>query len=345
LIDARKAIEVLYAREDLSSEDMSHLMREIMSGSLPELQIAGFLTALQVKGLTVEEVHAAASVMREFSLKVSVNDTETLVDTCGTGGDGVKTFNISTAAAFVVAAAGGRVAKHGGRSVSSSSGSADVLEALGVNIALTPQQVAKCIDEAGVGFMFAPSHHTAMKYAGPVRKELGVRTIFNILGPLTNPADAKIQVMGVFDRSLLRLQAEVLKKFGSRRALIVRGDDGLDEISPVGATSIAELCDGVISEYSVSPSLFGMDAFEISNIRVETKEEAVEMFRAAISGRHDFAVSALAMNAGAAIYAADICTTLEDGVDLAKQLIGDGSVKRKFEAFVAFTNAFKSDQT
>ncbi|MEL0071128.1 MAG: anthranilate phosphoribosyltransferase, partial [Betaproteobacteria bacterium] len=221
---------------------MSHLMRKIMSGALPELQIAGFLTALQVKGLTVEEVHAAASVMREFSLKVSVNDTETLVDTCGTGGDGVKTFNISTAAAFVVAAAGGRVAKHGGRSVSSSSGSADVLEALGVNIALTPQQVAKCIDEEGVGFMFAPSHHTAMKYAGPVRKELGVRTIFNILGPLTNPADAKIQVMGVFDRSLLRLQAEVLKKFGSRRALIVRGDDGLDEISPVSNTSIAELC-------------------------------------------------------------------------------------------------------
>jgi anthranilate phosphoribosyltransferase len=345
LIDARKAIEALYAREDLSSEEMSHLMRAIMSGTLPELQIAGFLTALQVKGLTVEEVHAAASVMREFSLKVSLSDTETLVDTCGTGGDGVKTFNISTAAAFVVAAAGGRVAKHGGRSVSSSSGSADVLEALGVNIALTPQQVAKCIDEAGVGFMFAPSHHTAMKYAGPVRKELGVRTIFNILGPLTNPADAKIQVMGVFDKSLLRLQAEVLKKFGSRRALIVRGDDGLDEISPVGTTSIAELCDGVISEYSVSPSLFGIDSFDISKIRVETKEDAVEMFRAAVAGQHDFAVSALAINAGAAIYAADISTTLEHGVDLAKRLIGDGSVKRKFEAFVAFTSSLKSDQT
>jgi anthranilate phosphoribosyltransferase len=328
LIDVRKAIEALYARDDLSSEDMSHLMRAIMSGALPDLQIAGFLTALQVKGLTVEEVHAAASVMREFSLKVSVNDTETLVDTCGTGG-----------------AAGGRVAKHGGRSVSSSSGSADVLEALGVNIALTPQQVAKCIDEEGVGFMFAPSHHTAMKYAGPVRKELGVRTIFNILGPLTNPADAKIQVMGVFDKPLLRLQAEVLKKFGSRRALIVRGEDGLDEISPAVATLIAELRDGVISEYMVSPSLFEMDPFEISKIRVETKEEAVEMFRTAVGGEHDFAVSALAMNAGAAIYAADISSKLEDGVDLAKRLIGDGSVKRKFEAFVAFTNAFKSDQT
>ena len=345
MIDARKAIEALYAREDLSSEEMSHLMRAIMSGTLPELQIAGFLTALQVKGLTVEEVHAAASVMREFSLKVSLSDTETLVDTCGTGGDGVKTFNISTAAAFVVAAAGGRVAKHGGRSVSSSSGSADVLEALGVNIALTPQQVAKCIDEAGVGFMFAPSHHTAMKYAGPVRKELGVRTIFNILGPLTNPADAKIQVMGVFDKSLLRLQAEVLKKFGSRRALIVRGEDGLDEISPAVATSIAELRDGVISEYTVSPSLFGMDPFEISKIRVETKEEAVEMFRTAVGGQHDFAVSALVMNAGAAIYAADICSTLESGVGLAKRLIGDGSVERKFEAFVSFTNTFKSNQT
>ena len=345
MIDARKAIEALYAREDLSSENMLGLMRDIMSGAVPQLQIAGFLTALQVKRPTVDEVHAAAMVMREFSLKVPATQTETLVDTCGTGGDGVKTFNISTAAAFVVAAAGGRVAKHGGRSVSSSSGSADVLEALGVNITMMPEQVAKCIDEVGVGFMFAPAHHAAMKYAAPVRKELGVRTIFNILGPLTNPADAKIQVMGVFDKSLLRLQAEVLKKFGSRRALIVRGDDGLDEISPVGATSIAELCDGVISEYSVSPSLFGMDPFEISKIRVETKEDAVEMFRAAVGGQHDFAVSALAMNAGAAIYAADISTTLAHGVDLAKRLIGDGSVKRKFEAFVAFTNAFNSDQT
>ena len=345
MIDARKAIEACYVREDLSSEDMLGLMRDIMSGSVPQLQIAGFLTALQVKGLTVEEVHAAAMVMREFSLKVPVTQTETLVDTCGTGGDGVKTFNISTAVAFVVAAAGGRVAKHGGRSVSSSSGSADVLEALGVNIALTPERVAMCIDEVGVGFMFAPAHHAAMKYAAPVRKELGVRTIFNILGPLTNPAGAKIQVMGVFDKSLLRLQAEVLKKFGSRRALIVRGDDGLDEISPVGTTSIAELCDEVISEYTVSPSLFGMGPFGISNIQVETKEDAVAMFHDAVGGRHDFAASVLAMNAGAAIYAADICSTLEDGVGLAKRLISDGSVERKFEAFVSFTNTFKSNQT
>ena len=319
-------------------------MRDIMSGAVPQLQIAGFLTALQVKGPTVDEVHAAALVMREFSLKVPVTKTETLVDTCGTGGDGVKTFNISTAAAFVLAAAGGRVAKHGGRSVSSSSGSADVLEALGVNITMTPEQVAKCIDQVGVGFMFAPAHHAAMKYAAPVRKELGVRTIFNILGPLTNPADAKIQVMGVFDKSLLRLQAEVLKKFGSRRALIVRGDDGLDEISPVGTTSIAELRDEVISEYTVSPFSFAMDSFEISKIQVESKEDAVAMFRAAISGRDEFAASALAMNAGAAIYAADIRSKLEDGVDLAKQLIGDGSVARQFDAFVSFTNTFRSDR-
>ena len=341
--DARKAIEALYARKDLSSEDMLGLMRDIMSGAVPQLQIAGFLTALQVKGPTVDEVHAAALVMREFSLKVPVTKTQTLVDTCGTGGDGVKTFNISTAAAFVLAAAGGRVAKHGGRSVSSSSGSADVLEALGVNITMTPEQVAKCIDQVGVGFMFAPAHHAAMKYAAPVRKELGVRTIFNILGPLTNPADAKIQVMGVFDKSLLRLQAEVLKKFGSRRALIVRGDDGLDEISPVGTTSIAELRDEVISEYTVSPFSFGMDSFEISKIQVESKEDAVAMFRAAISGRDEFAASALAMNAGAAIYAADIRSKLEDGVDLAKRLIGDGSVARQFDAFVSFTNAFKPE--
>ena len=343
MIDARKAIEALYARKDLSSEDMLGLMRDIMSGAVPQLQIAGFLTALQVKGPTVDEVHAAALVMREFSLKVPVTKTQTLVDTCGTGGDGVKTFNISTAAAFVLAAAGGRVAKHGGRSVSSSSGSADVLEALGVNITMTPEQVAKCIDQVGVGFMFAPAHHAAMKYAAPVRKELGVRTIFNILGPLTNPADAKIQVMGVFDKSLLRLQAEVLKKFGSRRALIVRGDDGLDEISPVGTTSIAELRDEVISEYTVSPFSFGMDSFEISKIQVESKEDAVAMFRAAISGRDEFAASALAMNAGAAIYAADIRSKLEDGVDLAKRLIGDGSVARQFDAFVSFTNAFKPE--
>jgi len=344
LIDARKAIEALYARKDLSSEDMLGLMRDIMSGAVPQLQIAGFLTALQVKGPTVDEVHAAALVMREFSLKVPVTKTETLVDTCGTGGDGVKTFNISTAAAFVLAAAGGRVAKHGGRSVSSSSGSADVLEALGVNITMTPEQVAKCIDQVGVGFMFAPAHHAAMKYAAPVRKELGVRTIFNILGPLTNPADAKIQVMGVFDKSLLRLQAEVLKKFGSRRALIVRGDDGLDEISPVGTTSIAELRDEVISEYTVSPFSFAMDSFEISKIQVESKEDAVAMFRAAISGRDEFAASALAMNAGAAIYAADIRSKLEDGVDLAKRLISDGSVARQFDAFVSFTNTFRSDR-
>jgi anthranilate phosphoribosyltransferase len=310
-----------------------------MGGSVPPELIAGFLVGLQFKGYTVTEMTAAAEVMRELSLKVEVVDREKLVDTCGTGGDGTKTFNISTAASFVVAAAGGRVAKHGGRSVSSSSGSADVLEALGARIDLEPEQVSECLNEVGVGFMFAPSHHSAMKYAAPVRKALGIKTLFNVLGPLTNPAGAKRQVMGVYDPALLVKQAEVLRNLGSVRAMIVHGNNGLDEISPSGVTHVAELHEGRISEYTVCVEDFGHAPVDLSDLCVDGVDQAVKMLRDSLSGGFDQGAVALGLNAGAALYMLGLRDSLQEAVGLARSTIESGAALAKLEEFVAYTNA------
>ena len=337
----REVLEQFLNGQDLSHDQMVEAMRMIMGGSVPPELIAGFLVGLQFKGYTVTEMTAAAEVMRELSLKVEVVDREKLVDTCGTGGDGTKTFNISTAASFVVAAAGGRVAKHGGRSVSSSSGSADVLEALGARIDLEPEQVSECLNEVGVGFMFAPSHHSAMKHAAPVRKALGVKTLFNVLGPLTNPAGAKRQVMGVYDSALLVKQAQVLQKLGSSRAMIVCGDDGLDEISPSGVTHVAELQEGRISEYTVCVEDFGLAPVDLLSLRVDDVEQAVKMLSDSLSGEFEQGKTALSLNAGAALYVLGFRESLRESVGLARSVIESGAALAKLEEFVEYSNAIR----
>jgi len=335
----QEAIECFYRRGDLSHEQMKIIMRAIMSGDVPPELTAAFLVGIQVKGPTVEEVSAATAVIREFSMSVNVERADHLIDTCGTGGDGRKTFNISTASAFVVAAAGGRVAKHGGRSVTSSSGSADVLEALGARIDLEPEDVAGCIESVGIGFMFAPAHHKAMRFAAPVRKALGVKTLFNIVGPLSNPAGARRQVMGVFDKNLLVQQALVLKRLGSERAMIVHGDNGLDEISPSGLTHVAELRDGEVLEYQLSLKDMNVEPIDLDDIRVEGLEDAVSMFREALSGRFQPGKTALALNAGASLYVLDVVKSLVEGVSLAAEIIETGRATSKLDEFIAFTQS------
>ena len=335
----QEAIECFYRRDDLSHEQMKIIMRAIMSGDVPPELTAAFLVGIQVKGPTVEEVSAATAVIREFSMSVNVERTGHLIDTCGTGGDGGKTFNISTASAFVVAAAGGRVAKHGGRSVTSSSGSADVLEALGARIDLEPEDVAECIESVGIGFMFAPAHHKAMRFAAPVRKALGVKTLFNIVGPLSNPAGARRQVMGVFDKNLLVQQALVLKRLGSERAMIVHGENGLDEISPSGLTHVAELRDGEVLEYQLSLKDMNVEPIDLDDIRVEGLEDAVSMFREALSGRFQPGKTALALNAGASLYVLDVVKSLVEGVSLAAEMIETGRATGKLDEFIAFTQS------
>jgi len=335
----QEAIECFYRRGDLSHEQMKIIMRAIMSGDVPPELTAAFLVGIQVKGPTVEEVSAATAVIREFSMSVNVERADHLIDTCGTGGDGRKTFNISTASAFVVAAAGGRVAKHGGRSVTSSSGSADVLEALGARIDLEPEDVAGCIESVGIGFMFAPAHHKAMRFAAPVRKALGVKTLFNIVGPLSNPAGARRQVMGVFDKNLLVQQALVLKRLGSERAMIVHGENGLDEISPSGLTHVAELRDGEVLEYQLSLKDMNVEPIDLDDIRVEGLEDAVSMFREALSGRFQPGKTALALNAGASLYVLDVVKSLVEGVSLAAEMIETGRATSKLDEFIAFTQS------
>ena len=335
----QEAIECFYRRGDLSHEQMKIIMRAIMSGDVPPELTAAFLVGIQVKGPTVEEVSAATAVIREFSMSVNVERADHLIDTCGTGGDGRKTFNISTASAFVVAAAGGRVAKHGGRSVTSSSGSADVLEALGARIDLEPEDVAGCIESVGIGFMFAPAHHKAMRFAAPVRKALGVKTLFNIVGPLSNPAGARRQVMGVFDKNLLVQQALVLKRLGSERAMIVHGENGLDEISPSGLTHVAELRDGEVLEYQLSLKDMNVEPIDLDDIRVEGLEDAVSMFREALSGRFHAGKTALALNAGASLYVLDVVKSLVEGVSLAAEMIETGRATSKLDEFIAFTQS------
>jgi len=327
----------LVARTDLAREEMLDLMRAIMTGELTPAQIAGAVVALRCKGETVTELAAAATVMRELSTKVPLTGVDYLVDTCGTGGDGAHTFNVSTAAAFVAAAAGAKVAKHGGRSVSSKSGSADVLEALGVNVNLPPEAVAQAVREIGVGFMFAPNHHSAMKHAAPVRRELGVRTFFNLLGPMTNPAGAPNQVLGVFDRAYTRLLAEVLRELGSRHVLVVHADDGLDEISLGATTHIAELKDGQIHEYTVSPEDFGLTRCASENLSVSGVEESKAMLLGALDNQPGPARDIVALNAGAALYVSGVAASLAEGVLAAQAAIQSGAAKARLEALAART--------
>jgi anthranilate phosphoribosyltransferase len=341
-ITIAEAIQRTVEHREVFHDEMLHVMRQIMRGELSPAQIAGFIIGLRVKKETIGEIAAAAQVMRELATHVEVRDHRHLVDTCGTGGDAAHTFNISTCAAFVAAAAGAKVAKHMGRSVSSSSGSAEVLEALGANIALTPQQNAEAIDKVGLGFMFAPAHHSAMKHAAPVRKELGVRTIFNILGPLTNPAGAENQVMGVFHPDLVGIQVRVLQRLGSKHVMTVYGLDGLDEISVSAETMIGELVNGEINEYNIHPSDFGLELYDRRAIQVHTAEDSKDMILAVLGNQPGPAHNIIALNAGAAIYVAGVAKTHKEGVERARRVIASGDAKRKLDEFIAFTKKLKS---
>jgi anthranilate phosphoribosyltransferase len=341
-ITVAEAIQRTVEHREVFHDEMLHVMRQIMRGELSPAQIAGFIVGLRVKKETIGEIAAAAQVMRELATPVEIKDDRHLVDTCGTGGDAAHTFNVSTCAAFVAAAAGAKVAKHMGRSVSSSSGSAEVLEALGAHIALTPEQTGQAIDKLGIGFMFAPAYHAAMKHAAPVRKDLGVRTIFNILGPLTNPAGAKNQVLGVFHPDLVGIQVRVLQRLGSKHVMVVYGLDGLDEISISGESMIGELVKGEIHEYTVNPSQFGLELYDRRAIQVGSVEESKAMILAALEGQPGAAHNIVALNAGAAIYVAGIAASLKAGVERASQAIRSGAAKHKLEEFVVFTRQLKA---
>ena len=331
------ALQRVIEHREIFHDEMVSLMQQIMGGEVTPVMIAAIITGLRVKKETIGEIAAAATVMRELSTKVAIADTSRLVDTCGTGGDGAHTFNISTAAMFVAAAAGAQIAKHGGRSVSSQSGSADVLEALGVNINLNPAQVAESIAETGVGFMFAPNHHSAMKHAAPVRRELGVRTIFNILGPLTNPANAPQQVMGVFHPDLVGILVRVLQRLGSTRALTVFGREGLDEISISGQTLVGELKDGRVIEYEIHPEQFNLPVHDPKVLQVANVEESKIMLLGALENKLGAARDIVALNAGASIYVCGLVETLADGVEQAFEMIASGAARQKLDTFVSLT--------
>ncbi len=337
-MDMQSAIKAVTEHKNLSSDEMTSVMRLIMAGEATPAQVGGFLIGLRMKGETVEEVAAAASVMRELSTRVNV-DTAQLVDTCGTGGDASGSFNISTASAFVVAAAGGKVAKHGNRSVSSKSGSADVLEAAGVNLELTPEQVAACVNDIGVGFMFAPMHHSAMKHAIGPRREMAVRTIFNVLGPLTNPAGAPNQVLGVFSKAWVEPLAQVLNQLGSEHVLVVHAEDGLDEISIGSVTHVAELKDGEVRTYTIQPEDFGMQRTELSTLRAEDAEDSLRIIKSVLANQEGPAKDIVCLNAGAAIYAAGLAGSFAEGVARAQEVIASGDAAAKLEQLVTATNA------
>lgn len=328
----------LLERQNLTQDTMLGVMRQVMSGELTSAQIAAFLIALRAKGETVDEIAAAAMVMRELSTKVAIQDTEHLIDTCGTGGDGIQTFNVSTVCAFVAAAAGAKVAKHGGRSVSSTCGSADVLETLGVNVNQTPEQVAATVNEIGIGFMFAPNHHSAMKHAAPVRRELGVRTLFNLLGPMTNPATARRQVMGVFDKNLTGKLAQVLHKLGSEHVLVVHGADGMDEISFTGDTFVAELKNGQITEYVLNPTQFGIATHQLKDIQIQNAEESKAIILDVLGGKQGAARDIVLMNAGAAIYVSGQAESLQAGIHKAAEVIDSGAALEKLNQLITRSN-------
>ena len=335
-MDMQAAIRAVTERHNLSADAMRAVMRLIMTGAATPAQIGGFLVGLRMKGETVEEIAGAAEVMRELATRINVSGPH-LVDTCGTGGDGVHTFNISTAAAFVVAAAGGRVAKHGNRSVSSKSGSADVLEAAGVSLELTPEQVARCVNEIGVGFLFAPKFHAAMKHAIGPRREMGVRTVFNLLGPLTNPAGAPNQVIGVFSAHWVEPLAEVLQKLGSEHVLVVHAEDGMDEISIGAPTRVAELKDGRIRVFTIQPEQFGFARGDVKKLGVTSPAESLAIIRGVFDNQPGPAHDIVALNAGAAIYAAGLAPNLDAGVKKAAEVIASGAARAKFDALTALS--------
>ena len=333
----QQALEQVLARRDLTTEQMETAMNIIMQGEATSAQIAGFIVALRMKGECVDELTAAARVMRRLSSKVEIN-AQPLVDTCGTGGDGLKTFNISTASSIVAASAGVKIAKHGNRSVSSKSGSADVLEALGVKLEISPQRIAQCVEKIGIGFMFAPMHHSCMKHAIGPRKELGVRTLFNLLGPLTNPADAKRQVLGVFDDQWLEPLAHVLQSLGTEHALIVHAQDGLDEISISSATNICELRDGDIKLYQVTPEDCGLKSSSLNDIKVDNVTDSAKMIISVLNGEPSTAADIVCLNAGAAIYVAVKISSLKEGVQLAAKQLASKAAQQTLAKLVEFTN-------
>lgn len=333
------ALQRVIEHREIFHDEMLDLMRAIMRGEVSPPMTAAILTGLRVKKETIGEIAAAATVMREFAGKVELPDRTHLVDIVGTGGDGAHTFNISTASMFVAAAAGAHVAKHGNRSVSSKSGSADVLEALGARIELAPEQVAQVVERCGIGFMFAPMHHTAMKNVAPVRRELGVRTIFNILGPLTNPAGAPNILMGVFHPDLVGIQVRVLQRLGAQRALVVWGKDGMDEISLGAGTLVGELRDGEVREYEIHPEDFGLAMASNRSLRVENAEQSCAMLRAALDDTPGVARDIVALNAGAALYVAGLADDIGSGLALARQAIANGSARQRLDTFVDTTRA------
>ncbi|WP_430391418.1 anthranilate phosphoribosyltransferase [Dyella sp. 20L07] len=336
-ITPQEALQRTIEHREIFHDEMIELMRQIMRGEVSPLMTAAIITGLRVKKETVGEITGAARVMRELSAKVALPAHEHFVDIVGTGGDGASSFNISTASMFVAAAGGARIAKHGGRSVSSKSGSADVLEALGAAIDLQPAQVAQCMEETGIGFMFAPNHHPAMKVVAPVRKEMGVRTLFNILGPLTNPAGAPNILMGVFHPDLVGIQVRVLQALGAKHALVVWGRDGMDEISLGAATLVGELRDGEVREYEVEPEDFGLAMASSRNLRVENADESRAMLLEALEGRRGVPHDIVCLNAGAALYAANVVDSIAAGIELARSTIASGAARAKMDAFVATT--------
>jgi anthranilate phosphoribosyltransferase len=342
-ITPQEALQRTIEHREIFHDEMLHLMRLIMTGEMSPVMMAALITGLRVKKETIGEITAAAQVMREFSTKVVVPDKTHLVDIVGTGGDGSHTFNISTCSMFVAAAAGAKVSKHGGRSVSSTSGSADVLESLGVNINLPPEAIARCIEAVGVGFMFAPNHHPAMKNVAPIRRELGMKTIFNILGPLTNPASAPNILMGVFHPDLVGIQVRALQRLGAEHAVVVYGRDGLDEVSLGAATMVGELKGGEISEYEVHPEDFGMTMASSRALRVETPEDSRAMLRGVLENQDDPAIRTardiVALNAGVALYAANVCDDMNQGVALAQRTIESGAAADKLQQLIAFTES------
>lgn len=347
-MDIQQALAHLVAGNDLSREDMAAVMTQVMTGEATDAQIGGLLVGLRSKGESIEEIAGAAAVMRDLATPVEVAQ-DNLVDLVGTGGDGANLFNVSTAATFVVAAAGARVAKHGNRSVSSTSGSSDVLETLGVPLDLSPEQVARAINEVGMGFMFAPAHHSAMRHAIGPRRELGMRTLFNILGPLTNPAKVKRQVLGVFSADLIEPLAHVLQALGSEHAMLVHGDEGLDEISIAGSTQVAELRNGEITTYRISPQDFGMAIQSLDGLSVDSAEASATLIRGALSGSDDpaakKAAAIITLNAGATIYVSGVASTLAEGVAIADDLLDSGQAEEKLKAFVNFTQLMNTQES
>ncbi|MEI8208569.1 MAG: anthranilate phosphoribosyltransferase [Methylococcales bacterium] len=338
-MNIQQVLQQLLDKQALTFAEMREVMHFIMSGSATDAQMGGFLIALRCKGETIDEIAAAVEVMRELANKVTVNGAH-IIDTCGTGGDGASTFNISTTCAFVVAAAGGQVAKHGNRSVSSRCGSADLLEVAGVNLNLNTEQVEQCVNDIGVGFLFAPKHHGAMKHTIHVRKEMGVRTLFNLLGPLSNPAGAPNQLIGVFAKEWVEPLAHVLKKMGSQHVLVVNADDGLDEISIASATSVAELKDGQVSTYTITPEQFGFNRASLAELAVDNAETSLVIVKSVLDNQDSAAKDIVLLNAGAAIYAANLTDTLAAGIEKARHVIASGEAKAKLDALIAYSQKF-----